>query len=318
MEMLELAVGIDIGGTNTMLGLVDNCGEIHGEAAVETRDFPDFDLFAAELGKRINALLGSVGTHCKLTGIGIGAPNANHIDGTIEYAPGLPWPGVVPVTEYLSRYFPGMPVAITNDANVAAMGEMMFGAARGMRDFIVISLGTRLGCGVVSNGQVVCGHDSFGGELGHVIVNHGGRACSCGRRGCLETYASASGIKRTVFKLLTERMEESAFRKIPFDDLSAGMVTRAALDGDPLAINAFEYTGMMLGQTLANVVAVTGPEAIILCGELAKAGKYIFKPTKKYMEMHMMPSFRNKVRLLPSALGNRNTVLLGAATLIRG
>lgn len=314
--MKKLALGIDIGGTNTVFGLVDSEGNGYGESAMSTRAYADFDVFVEELYINIQNLIKNSDHEIELVGIGIGAPNGNIYTGSIEFAPNLLWKGVIPVVEKMKRYFPSIPIILTNDANAAAIGEMTFGAAKGMKDFIVITLGTGLGSGVVANGELVYGHDGFAGELGHVIVNKTGRVCGCGRKGCLETYASATGIKRTVFKLLADKMDNSEFRHVTYNDLNAEMITNAALNDDPLAIEAYEYTGMMLGQALADAVAVTSPEAIILFGGLAKAGKHIFEPTKKYMEMHMLPIFRNKVKLLPSGIDGKNAAILGASALI--
>ena len=250
-----------------------------------------------------------------LIGVGIGAPNGNFYKGTIEFAPNLPWKGTVNLVEKMKRFFPTLPVIVTNDANAAAVGEMVYGGARGMKDFLVVTLGTGLGSGFVANGQLIYGHDGFAGELGHVTVSHTGRVCGCGRKGCLETYVSATGIKRTIFKLMADSIEDSEFRHVTFTDLTAEMITKAALNGDPLAIEAYEYTGMLLGRALADAVSITSPEAIFLFGGLAKAGKYIFEPTKKYMEMNMMPIFRNKVKLLPSGIDGKNAAVLGASAL---
>lgn len=314
--MKQLVVGIDIGGTNSVFGLVDREGNMYGEGVVPTRKFPDFDQYLEELFIGINNISKNVGEEFELMGIGIGAPNANYYDGTIWNAANLVWKGTVPFVEKMKRYYPNIPIIITNDANAAAIGEMIYGGAKGMKDFIVVTLGTGLGSGFVSGGKLIYGHDSFAGELGHVIVNRGGRVCGCGRKGCLETYVSATGIKRTAFKLLADHLEDSEFRNISYNDLTAEMITKAALNGDPLAIEAYEYTGMMLGQALADAVAITSPEAIFLFGGLAKAGKYIFEPTKRYMEMHMLANFRNKVKLLPSGIDGKNAAVLGASALI--
>ena len=314
--MKQLVVGIDIGGTNSVFGLVDREGNMYGEGVVPTRKFPDFDQYLEELFIGINNISKNVGEEFELMGIGIGAPNANYYDGTIWNAANLVWKGTVPFVEKMKRYYPNIPIIITNDANAAAIGEMIYGGAKGMKDFIVVTLGTGLGSGFVSGGKLIYGHDSFAGELGHVIVNRGGRMCGCGRKGCLETYVSATGIKRTAFKLLADHLEDSEFRNISYNDLTAEMITKAALNGDPLAIEAYEYTGMMLGQALADAVAITSPEAIFLFGGLAKARKYIFEPTKRYMEMHMLANFRNKVKLLPSGIDGKNAAVLGASALI--
>jgi glucokinase len=286
---------------------------------VKTSDYPDFDQYLEELYIGIQALMKNQGEESELIGIGIGAPMANYYKGTIENASNLKmWGDLVPFVEKMNRYYPTIPILITNDANAAAIGEMVYGGAKGMKDFIVVTLGTGLGSGFVSGGQLVYGHDGFAGELGHVIVNKtaSARQCGCGRKGCLETYVSATGIKRTAFKLLADHIEDSEFRNYSFKDLTAAMITEAALKGDPLAIEAYEYTGMVLGQALADAVTITSPEAIFLFGGLAKAEKYIFEPTKKYMEMHMLSIFRDKVKLLPSEIQDKNAAVLGASALI--
>ena len=314
--MKKVAVGVDIGGTNSVYGLVDEQGEIICEGVFPTRNYPDFDQYIEELYIGIQSLLKQAGDEVELVGIGIGAPTGNYYTGTIEFAPNLVWKGVLNIVEKIKRYFPTVPVIITNDANAAAVGEMVYGGAKGMKDFLVVTLGTGLGSGFVANGKLIYGHDGFAGELGHVVVNKTGRICGCGRKGCLETYASATGIKRTVFKLLADHIEDSEFRRITYDDLTAEMITKAALNGDPIAIEAYEYTGKLLGEALADAVALTSPEAIFLFGGLAKAGKYIFEPTKKYMEQNLLAIFRNKVKLLPSGIDGKNAAVLGASALV--
>jgi len=314
--MRKIAIGIDIGGTNTAFGLVCREGKVYGEGRLSTQQYPDIDQYQDELFMAIQQLIRQSECEGEIIGVGIGAPNANYYKGTIEDAPNLPWKGVVPFVEKLKRFYPTIPIAITNDANAAALGEKMYGAAKDMDNFIVITLGTGLGSGFVVNGELLLGHNGFAGELGHVIINHTGRVCGCGRKGCLETYASATGIKRTVFKLLADHMEGSEFRGISYNDLTAAMITNAALNGDPLAIEAYEYTGEQLGRALANAVLITEPEAIFLFGGLAKAGDYIFEPTKRYMEQYMLSHFRNKVKLLPSGIEEGNAAILGAAALI--
>lgn len=314
--MKKLAIGIDIGGTNSVFGLVDNEGNMYGEASIPTRKYPDVDQYIEELYIGIQSLIKQLDFECELVGIGIGGPNANFYRGTIENAANLEWEGIIPIVEKMKKYFINIPVIITNDANAAAIGEMIYGGAKGMKNFIVVTLGTGLGSGFVANGELIYGNDGFAGELGHVIVNRTGRMCGCGRKGCLETYVSATGIKRTVFKLLADHLENSEFRSINYNDLTAEMITKAALNGDPLAIEAYEYTGMLLGQALADAVTITSPEAIFLFGGLAKAGKYLFEPTKKYMEMHMLSNFRNQVKLLPSGIDGKNAAILGASALI--
>ncbi len=327
--MKKLAVGIDIGGTNTVVGLVERSGATVAQLEFKTGQYPLFDNYVERLANEIDNLRLSSAEPYELAGIGIGAPNANHFTGNLEDPANLRFYSgaddarrqsnhmlIMPIGERLKRYFPTVPVIITNDANAAAVGEMVYGGAKGMKDFIVVTLGTGLGSGFVVNGRLVYGHDSFAGELGHVVVQQSGRICGCGRKGCLETYVSATGIKRTVFKLLADNPCNSTFRKISYDELDAKMITDAALKGDPLAAEAFEYTGRLLGQALANAVTFTSPEAIFLFGGLAKAGKYIFEPTQRAMEQSILQTFRNKVKLLPSGIDGENAAVLGASALV--
>ncbi len=314
--MRKVAVGVDIGGTNSVYGLVDEMGETICEGAFPTRNYPDFDQYIEELYIGIQNLLKQARDEVELVGIGIGAPNGNYYSGTIELAPNLVWKGVLNIVEKMKRFFPSIPVIITNDANAAAVGEMVYGGAKGMKDFLVVTLGTGLGSGFVAHGKLIYGHDGFAGELGHVVIDKAGRTCGCGRQGCLEAYVSATGIKRTVFKLLADRMVDSEFRRISYNDLTAEMITQAAINNDPIAIEAYEYTGRLLGEALADVVAITSPEAIFLFGGLAKAGKFIFEPVKKYMELNLLPIFRNKVKLLPSGIDGKNAAVLGASALV--
>jgi glucokinase len=248
-------------------------------------------------------------------GIGIGAPNGNYYTGSIEFAPNLAWKGVIPLAEMLDKRMK-LPVVLTNDANAAAIGEMLYGAAKGMTNFIVITLGTGLGSGIVVNGELLYGHDGFAGELGHTIVDPEGRTCGCGRKGCLETYASATGIVRTVIEMLDKVDKPSILRKANTNKLQSKDVFLAAQQGDQLALDAFEYTGKILGLKLADAIAFSSPEAIILFGGLAKAGDYIFTPTKKYMEHFLLAIYKNKVKLLPSLLKKENSAVLGAAALV--
>jgi glucokinase len=248
-------------------------------------------------------------------GIGIGAPNANYYNGTIEDAVNLNWRGTIPFCEMLKTYFPQIPSFITNDANAAAIGEMVYGAAKGMRDFVMVTLGTGLGSGFVANGELIYGHDSFAGELGHIIVTPNGRQCNCGRHGCLETYVSATGVKRTVFEMMSQYNYPSELRSISFNDMTSKMVADAALKGDKLALATFDFTTKTLGTALATVVNITTPEAIFLFGGLAKAGDLIFKGTKVAMEQSILPMFEGKVKLLPSQL-TENAATYGAAALV--
>jgi glucokinase len=315
MAKTSVAVGIDIGGTNTKFGFVDRDGRCLKETSIATQAQEDAESLVRRLHAGITKEFEGISGEAELCGIGIGAPNANYYRGTVENPPNLSWKGVVDVVGLFKKYF-SLPVAITNDANAAALGEGMFGAARGMKDYIVITLGTGVGSGLVANGQLIYGSDGFAGELGHAIVDPEGRWCGCGRRGCLETYASAGGICRTVFELLALRREPSSLRKVTFEELTSKMITTAAREGDPIALEAFDVTARILGMKLADAVVHTSPEAIILFGGLAHAGDLIFKPTKMYMEAFMLNIFKNKVKLIPSGLPDGNTAVLGASALI--
>ncbi len=313
--MQELSIGIDIGGTNTEIGLVDRKGNIWAENKISTSDYPEVDDYVTALTSAINESLKAVTENYVLKGIGIGAPNGNYYTGSIEFAPNLHWKGVVPLVKLLNQNF-HVNMALTNDANAAAMGEMIYGAAKGMKDFIVITLGTGLGSGIVVDGKVVYGHDGFAGEVGHTIYDPQGRLCGCGRKGCLETYASATGMKKTVIEFLSKTSEKSLLSSIPEKDLNSKIIYEAAVKGDKIALEAFDYTARILGLKLADSVAYTSPEAIFLFGGLALAGDYILKPTKKYMEENILQIFKNKVKLEISGLMGKNAAVLGAAALI--
>jgi len=315
MATTDVAIGIDIGGTNTVLGFVDHQGRCLKTGSIPTHPEQDADRLVLRLHEVIGEMQRDPGPECTLRGIGIGAPNANYYRGTVESPPNLSWKGVVNVVALFEKYY-DVPVAITNDANAAALGELKFGAGKGMKDFIVITLGTGLGSGIIANGELVYGHDGFAGELGHTTVDPDGRDCGCGRKGCLETYASATGICRTVFDLLARRRAESELRGVAFRDLTAKLISDAARQDDPIALEAFEETGRVLGLKLADAVAHTSPEAIIVFGGLAAAGDLIFEPTRRHMEAHMLNIFRGKVRVIPSGLREGNTAVLGAAALI--
>jgi glucokinase len=314
MSNEELVLGIDIGGTNTVYGFVDANGKCVNEGVIPTNSNEPAENLFDRLFFKVKETMTKNPELAEIAGIGIGAPNANYYKGTVEQPPNLNW-GTVNVIDIVKKYFQ-VPVAITNDANAAAIGEMQFGAAKGMNDFIVITLGTGLGSGIVSNGKLIYGHDGFAGEIGHVCVVPNGRECGCGRKGCLETYASATGIRRTVFELLANKSSHSSLRNISFNDLTSKAIYEAAVDGDSIALTTFDYTGQILGKTLADAVAYTSPEAIILFGGLASAGEYIFTPVKKYMEENMLNIFKNKVKIIPSALTEGNAAVLGAAALI--
>ncbi len=311
--MKNVTIGIDIGGTSTKYGLTDRDGNIYFQGEISTQQFDEFTDYVKALSDKLREEIGGLKVH--LLGIGVGAANGNYYKGTIEHATNLKWKGIIPLAELLKQEF-NVPVLVTNDANAAAVGEMVYGAARNMKDFIVITLGTGLGSGIVCNGHLVNGKHGIAGEIGHTTVNYAGRYCNCGKRGCLETYVSATGIKRTVYKLLADHLEPSELRGVSFEDLDTRMITNAALRGDIVALAAFEYTGRILGTKLAETVVHTDPEAIFLFGGLSLAGDLIFKPTIKHMELNLMPIFRGKVKVLPSGLQNQAAPILGASSLV--
>jgi len=313
--MKKAAIGIDIGGTNTILGVVDMDGNILKRNSMPTKTESDYHSYMDSLVDIINDTISSL-EEVDIKGIGVGAPNGNYYNGTIEFAPNLNFQGVVPVVDFLKEKFDFEIIVLTNDANAAAIGEMIYGGAKEMRDFIMITLGTGVGSGIVVNGEMVYGHDGFAGEIGHTIVDPNGRECGCGRRGCLETYTSAPGIKRTVFELLSEMNESSILRTVSFEDLSAKMIDKAARDGDIIAKEAFDYTGDILGLKRADAVAHTSPEAIFLFGGLAQAGELIFEPVVHYMEEHMLNIYKNKVKVLPSELPPGDAAILGSSALV--
>ena len=309
-------VGIDVGGTNTVAGIVDKRGQILMSGSIKTAKHLQVEGYLDELAELINGLIAEVTTKDQIKGIGAGTPNGNYYSGTIEFAPNLPWKGVIPFAQMLEDRI-GIPVALTNDANAAAVGEMTYGAARGMKDFIVITLGTGVGSGIVVNGQLVYGHDGFAGELGHTIVRrNNGRLCGCGRFGCLEAYSSATGVARTAREYLDMRPDvRTILRNIPADDITSKDVFDAAVQGDELAKEIFRFTGNILGEAFADFVAFSSPEAIILFGGLAKAGNLIMEPTHESMERNLLPIFKNKVKLLFSELKENDAAVLGASAL---
>ena len=307
-------VGIDIGGTNTVFGIVDARGTIIASSSIKTGAYEDVNDYVDEVCKNLLPLIIANGGVDKIKGIGIGAPNGNYYSGTIEFAPNLPWKGVIPLAAMFEERL-GIPTALTNDANAAGIGEMTYGAARGMKDFIMITLGTGVGSGIVINGQLVYGHDGFAGELGHVIVRRDGRQCGCGRKGCLETYCSATGVARTAREFLVARPEPSLLRDIPAEDIVSKDVFDAAVRGDKLAQENFEYTGRILGEALADFIAFSSPEAIILFGGLAKSGDYIMKPIRKAIDDNILKIYEGKTKLLISELKDADAAVLGASAL---
>lgn len=312
----QFALGIDVGGTNTKFGLVNQRGEVLKKGRIKTIDYPIVEDFVDAIYTEVIPWIEEVKTHNAIfKGVGVGAPNANFYKGTIEYAANLSWNGVIPMVELFQTKF-NVPCTITNDANAAALGEMMYGAARGMKDFIMITLGTGVGSGIVCNGSLVYGHDGFAGELGHTIVKPNGRKhWNTGSEGSLEAYASASGITITAKKMRAE-FPSSMLNDYKEEDINAKTVFDCAEKGDEVAKEVFRYTGKRLGQGLANFVMFSSPEAIFLFGGVIKAGDYIMKPTKLYMEKNLYPTFRNKVKLIFSELDEADAAILGASALV--
>lgn len=308
------AIGIDIGGTNSVFGVVDKRGHIINQGSIKTSAYKEINEYVTQLAAAVQEIIDQVGGSSNIKGIGVGAPNGNFFTGCIEFAPNLPWKGVIPLAQMLTDKL-NIPVALTNDANAAAIGEMTYGAARGIKDFIVITLGTGVGSGIVVNGQLVYGHDGFAGELGHTTIRRDGRICGCGRKGCLETYSSATGVARTAREYLEMKKEPSLLRNMKPEDITSKDVYDAAMQGDAIAKEIFEFTGKILGEAFADFVAFSSPEAIILFGGLTKAGKLIFDPVRKYMEENMLSIFRNKIKLLISELKESDAAVLGASAL---
>lgn len=314
-ELKPNVVGIDIGGTNSVFGIVDAQGNVLASNSIKTQAYPVLEEYINALGNGILDLVAKNGGIEKIKGIGVGAPNANYYTGNIEHAANLPWKGIVPFAKMLSEKV-GVPVTLTNDANAAAIGEMKYGAARGMRDFIMITLGTGVGSGVVANGQLIYGHDGNAGELGHVIVRRDGRPCGCGNKGCLETYTSATGVARTAKEMLQNRAgEDSLLRKIELDKITSKDVFDAAMAGDAIAKDIFAFTGQILGEALADFVKFSSPEAFVLFGGLAKAGDLLLNPLKKAMDDNLMAVFKGKVKVLFSEMKDADAAVLGASAL---
>ncbi|ACU63966.1 ROK family protein [Chitinophaga pinensis] len=312
----QLAVGIDIGGTNTKFGIVDRRGNILCDGRMLTNQHEDVHGFLDELHEHLSVLIAQVGGIENIRGIGVGAPNGNFYTGNIEYAPNLRWKGIIPLAKLLGEKF-GVPAILTNDANAAALGEFQYGAARSMRDFIVITLGTGVGSGIVANGQLIYGHDGFAGELGHCIVIPGGRYHpGTGAHGSLEAYASATGVTNTALEFLANRPDtQSILRDHSKEEINSKVIYEAAMKGDPLAVEVYEFTGKILGEALANFVMFSSPEAIILFGGLTKAGDMIMKPVREHMEKNLLPIFQNKVKLVFSELKESDAAILGASAL---
>lgn len=312
--MKNVVAGVDIGGTNTVYGLVDEKGKILSRGSFKTIDYPKIENFVVALAAAIKKLL-AADRQLNLAGIGIGAPDANYHRGTIEHAPNLAWKGIVPLADLIKKKI-NVPVVVTNDANAAAMGEMIFGGAKKMKDFIVLTLGTGLGSGIVIDGKMVYGHTGFAGELGHMTVVPNGRECGCGRKGCLETYASATGLVKTVIHLMSEMRDESPLRDIPVSKLTSKKIAEAAAKKDPIAVRAMNETAEILGFGIINSIVFSSPEAIFLFGGLAQAGDMLFKPVRAYLEKNNYILMKNTVKILPSGIPESNGAVLGSAALI--
>lgn len=311
-----LSIGIDIGGTGTKFGIVDRDGNVLFSGEISTKKHAEVNSFIDDLYTALAVLIEKAGGIGRMKGIGVGAPNGNYYTGTIEYAPNLPWKGIIPLAKLVESKFK-LPVTLTNDANAAAIGEMMYGAAKGMKDFIMITLGTGVGSGIVANGHLIYGHDGFAGELGHTIIIPDGRLHpGTGKKGSLESYASATGVRNTTIEFLENTDVQSSLRNIPVKELDSKKVYEAAIQGDELARRVYEFTGRILGLALANAVMFSSPEAIILFGGLTKAGDLILKPTKEHMESNLIQVFQNKVKILISHLQESDAAILGGSALV--
>lgn len=307
-------IGLDLGGTNSVFGIVDARGNIVATTAIKTQAYPDFDDYVKASVDALMPIIDTVGGIEKIKALGIGAPNGNYYNGTIEYAANLVWQGVVPIAKKFEEAL-GIPVIVTNDANAAAVGEFTYGVARGMKNFIMITLGTGVGSGIYINGQLVLGCDGLAGELGHLTVVPSGRTCGCGRKGCLETYCSATGVARTAREYLDKRDTPSLLRDIKPEDITSFEVYKAAVAGDELAKEIFEVTGSMLGEACANFALFCSPEAFIFMGGLTKAGDLLMKPLQKAYDEHVLSVYKGKAKLMLSGLKDSETAVLGASAL---
>ena len=307
-------IGLDLGGTNSVFGIVDARGNSVATTASRTQAYPDFDDYVKASVDALMPIIDTVGGIEKIKALGIGAPNGNYYNGTIEYAANLVWQGVVPIAKTFEEAL-GIPVIVTNDANAAAVGEFTYGVARGMKNFIMITLGTGVGSGIYINGQLVLGCDGLAGELGHLTVIPGGRTCGCGRKGCLETYCSATGVARTAREYLDKRDTPSLLRDIQPEDITSFEVYKAAVAGDELAKEIFEVTGSMLGEACANFALFCSPEAFIFMGGLTKAGDLLMKPLQKAYDEHVLSVYKGKAKLMLSGLKDSETAVLGASAL---
>jgi glucokinase len=315
--MTKHAIGIDIGGTTTKFGIVDASGKILQQNRIPSNKHDDVQDFINDLHDGLFPMIEAYGGINNFVGIGVGAPNGNYYSGTIEYAPNLLWKGIVPIAQLIQTKF-GLPVKLTNDANAAAVGEMKYGCAKGIKHFITITLGTGVCSGIVIDGKIVLGHDGFAGELGHNIVRKGGRFHKgTGSMGCLESYASATGVRETAFEFLAaDPATPSLLRQYTSEELTSQSVYECAIQGDEIALKVFEFTGEILGEALANFIMFSSPEMIVLFGGLTKAGDLILKPTIASMEANLIQIFKNKVKVVFSNLNESDAAILGASALV--
>ena len=317
-ELKPYVIGLDLGGTNSVFGIVDARGDIKATTAIKTQGYPTVEEYVDACVEALQVIIEQVGGIEQIKAMGIGAPNGNFYNGTIEFAPNLPWAhdGVVPLAKMFSERLDNIPVGLTNDANAAAIGEMTYGVARGMKNFIVITLGTGVGSGIVINGQVLYGCDGFAGELGHVIMRReNGRSCGCGRNGCLEAYCSATGVARTARELLETTNEPSLLRELDPEKITSLDVSIAAGKGDDLANKIYQFTGHMLGEACADFAAFSSPEAFIFFGGMTKAGELIMKPIRESYEEHVLKIFKGKAQFLVSGLEGSSAAVLGASAI---
>lgn len=309
-------IGLDMGGTNSVFGIVDQRGNIKSQTVISTKAYPGFKDYVKAAYEALQPALDQVGGIQNIRAMGIGAPDANYYTGNIENAANLAWKGIVPCAQLFEEVF-GIPVRVTNDANAAAMGEMTYGVARGMKNFIMITLGTGVGSGIVVDGRVVYGSDGFAGELGHFVIDHSdnARSCGCGRKGCLEAYTSATGVARTAREFLEHSSEASLLRDLVADEITSYDVFKAAEKGDKLALDIFNYTGRILGTACADFATFCSPEAFVFFGGLTKAGEYLMQPLRKAYEENILFLYKNEAKLLISALNGSEAAVLGASAL---
>lgn len=316
-EEKSFVIGLDMGGTNSVFGIVDQRGTIRAQTAIKTTGYPDVSDYVKASVEALHPIIEAVGGIQYIKGMGIGAPNGNFYTGNIEHSANLEWKGIVPIAQLFEEAL-GIPVRVTNDANAAALGEMTYGVARGMKNFIMITLGTGVGSGIVVNGDVVYGSDGFAGELGHAIVDRSeqARSCGCKRCGCLETYCSATGVARTAKEILQKRPEEaSLLRELDVDSITSFDVFQAAEKDDKIAKEIFEFTGRMLGEACANFALFSSPEAFVFFGGLTKAGEYIMKPIREAYDENILSIYKGQAKILCSTLNGSEAAVLGASAL---